>query len=70
MEEIKLKPCPFCGCEMTMLEVPEYDWEETLCYLVGRPEHANGCMFSKMYPPKAYDGDMLVECWNRRAEHE
>ena len=70
MPEIKLKPCPFCGCEMAIDAVPGYDMKSTMYFLTGKPEHAKDCMIGALATPRSYDKDMLVKFWNRRAGNE
>ena len=70
MGKIELKPCPFCGCEMAIEAVPEYNMKDTMYFLVGQPAHAKGCMIGAFTPLRSYDKAMIVEYWNRRAEHE
>ena len=57
----KLKPCPFCGCDMK-IETEAIDYIE----LVGHPRHRDGCMMGAMPSPRSKDVDKLVEFWNRR----
>lgn len=57
----KLKPCPFCGCDMK-IETVAIDYIE----LVGNPRHRDGCMMGAMPSPRSKDVDKLVEFWNRR----
>lgn len=42
MDEIKLKPCPFCGGEMAIDAVPEYNMRNTMYFLIGKLEYAYG----------------------------
>ena len=70
MKEIELKTCPFCGCEMAIDFVPQCNINDTIYFLIGKPKHAEGCMFGAMLAPRSHDKAMLVEYWNRRAEHE
>lgn len=67
MDETELKPCPFCGCEMEIDAVPNYNMKDTMYFLVGKPEHDKGCMIWATATPRSYDKAMLVEFWNRRA---
>ena len=70
MDEIKLKPCPFCGCPMVIDTVPGYNMKDKMYFLAGDPAHAKGCMIGAMVTPRFYDKDKIAEYWNRRAEHE
>lgn len=65
-----LKPCPFCGCEMAIDSVPVCNTKVTMYFLAGKQEHAMDCMIGAFATPRSYDKDMLVNLWNRRAEHE
>lgn len=67
MAEYKLKPCPFCGCDMK-IETVSIDFSET-SLLVGNPQHNAECMMGAMSSPRSKDVDNLVEFWNRRVEN-
>jgi len=65
----KLKPCPFCGCEIT---VERKGWfrSDTIIdqyKLVGK--HKDGCIFSELSWMGGYETqDEAIEAWNRRME--
>lgn len=77
MDEIKLKPCPFCGGTKILLGnvanielMDKYDENYDLCsnlfqvvcaYTVGGCGASSGVRESE---------DIAIEAWNRRAEHE
>lgn len=63
----ELKTCPFCGCNMK-IEAVTIGYIETV-FLVGNPQHKDGCMMGAMSPPRSKDVDNLVEFWNRRADN-
>ena len=67
--KIKLKPCPFCGCEMAIDFIPQCNINDTIYFLVGKPKHAEGCMIGAMVLPRSHDKAMMVEYWNRRADN-
>lgn len=66
--ERNLKPCPFCGCDMK-IEAVTIDYIET-AFLVGNPQHKDGCMMGAMATPRSKDAGKLVEFWNRRCSNE
>ena len=66
--ERKLKPCPFCGCNMK-IEAVTINYIET-SLLVGDPQHKDGCMMGAMATPRSKDAGKLVEFWNRRCSNE
>jgi len=61
---MKLKPCPFCGGEVTLEEMethPEYKYYEIYCYKCRLVIKHN---FDPEFKTK------LVKLWNRRAKCE
>lgn len=69
MDEIKLKPCPFCGCEMAIDAVPNYDMKSKMYFIVGKPEHAKDCMIGALATPRYTNLKILAAFWNRRADN-
>lgn len=66
MNEIKLKPCPVCGCEMVVEAVPKNNMEDVTSFRIKKQEHAKDCILGAM----SNGTTMLVEFGIRRAEHE
>ena len=71
MDEIKLKPCPFCGGE-AMLTTNLYAgivYIQCKCCtaMVGRKRKIVSSMIGKEY---FVNKEEAIEAWNRRAEHE
>ena len=67
MDEIKLKPCPFCGCEMEFDTVIS-QYCGPIHYLVGKPDHAKDCMMSAISAPRHGSKELIAAFWNKRAE--
>lgn len=70
MGKIKLKPCPFCGCEMKIAEVcinKGLAREHSRFYLVAATLHEAGCMMGAMVTPVSGSKEELAGAWNRRA---
>lgn len=68
MEEIKLKPCPFCGNKV-MLHAVEYErslWIVT-CNGCQMEMTVKRCMKGRDYMS---NHNAVVDVWNRRADHE
>jgi len=65
-EEIKLSPCPFCGCESEFITRPSIDDEDDVFYFDVRCKN-KGCYL--------YDGaefhfdtkEKAAELWNKRS---
>jgi hypothetical protein len=57
-ENSKLKPCPFCGCEMSVLNIGSgyrwYGYHKFLCPLEGNPSGSYGKLLD------------MAAAWNRR----
>lgn len=64
MEDLKLKPCPFCGGEAKLIKRSR----KTGFYTVGGTYyiHCKECLISTHPRKNAYN---VVESWNRRAEN-
>lgn len=62
MNNIELKPCPFCGEEAVMFDTGDY-WDKPLYRVITK---CSCCMQAKFYetPQKA------AEHWNNRKIHE
>ena len=61
MNEIKLKPCPFCGNKkIKKVTSPLQGTQMFVCLRCG----ADVCFYGAEYEPKA------TQAWNRRAENE
>ena len=63
--QIKLKPCPFCGCDMSL---------RRYTYLSGEQEwqlsgwHSDNCLLNvSFHIPEASNKQKLIRAWNRRA---
>lgn len=62
MSEIKLKPCPFCGCNAHLVKGIGYS--DTLCWVVCR-----GCgAESTAVSDDDYGKEKAAELWNRRVQ--
>ena len=64
IEDIKLLPCPFCGCEMKVVVTPYTE------YLLTGP-HTLECLFDEGSEALTVQGfqehlDWLVDSWNTR----
>ena len=57
MSDVKLKPCPFCGCTDIMV------WRISH---IG--PYAARCPNCITYGPQRYDEEEAVALWNRRVE--
>jgi len=77
MPEIKLKPCPFCGCELS--EFPEVmivhrdytddyiDWKHSKGDFVGSNDYRVHCENCGARGRSATTKEKAVEAWNRRS---
>lgn len=64
MEE--LKPCPFCGGEATLLEIPPHKH-----IIVDLPDYSGGAFVECTKCTAAISGETVeeaIEIWNRRAK--
>jgi len=60
----ELKPCPFCGCEMSVA-VRNYKLIKSHHYLLIHPD--NGCILEGYESCESSARGELVDMWNRRA---
>lgn len=71
MQEVELKPCPFCGHKIDLgkdMYEPSRDWHPTVC------DHDSGgdpinihCKCGLEFSTGTYDYKEFVDAWNRRA---
>ena len=59
----ELKPCPFCGCKMSMA-IRKYVCLKTQCYSIVHPD--NGCILEDYESYETSARGELVDKWNRR----
>lgn len=64
-EGIELKPCPFCGCEMS-IAIIDYSLVGRWYYSIVHPD--NGCILEDFKSPEISARGELVDMWNRRVE--
>lgn len=60
---IKLKPCPFCGKQPTLIH-PEYPGED---YVIGCYECCCGFSYERARDP---DKQKVIAAWNRRTNDD
>ena len=60
MDEIKLKPCPFCGGPARLCGECNYYWVEC--------EFQNGCLVGPITDSFCTECE-AIEAWNRRADN-
>lgn len=60
-----LKPCPFCGCKMSMA-IRKYVCLKTQCYSIVHPD--NGCILEDFESYETSARGELVDKWNRRVK--
>ena len=70
MQEVELKPCPFCGHEIDTekdMYIPERDWKPTFYDpdSGGEPISIH-CKCGLDFATGTYDWKECVESWNRR----
>lgn len=59
----KLKPCPFCGCNLTLSKTgTEYEHPDNNCFL-SFADSEYGCVW---FPVRDMES---IEAWNRRADN-
>lgn len=68
MSEIKLKPCPFCGCQVEMRQEVYSGGEKEWC-IYGW--HSSKCLFetTSTLSLALTNKRKLAEAWNRRADN-
>lgn len=59
----ELKPCPFCGCEMS-IEIINYNIVKIKHYSIVHPD--NGCILEDYESRETSARQELVDMWNRR----
>lgn len=59
----ELKPCPICGCEMS-IAIKEYTYGKIRCYSIVHPD--NGCILQDFESRETSARGILVDEWNRR----
>lgn len=60
-----LNPCPFCGCEMSMV-IRDYKLVKTQLYSIVHPD--NGCILDGYESRETSARGELVDKWNRRVK--
>lgn len=66
MDEIKLKPCPFCGWKVSIIKIRCQD-SKTVYYHIYH--HWAGCPIGGITTRNALTEQEAVEDWNRRADN-
>ena len=62
-----LKPCPFCGCEMS-IAIMDYNLVKIKHYSIVHPN--NGCILENYESCETSARGELVDKWNRRADDD
>lgn len=68
-KDIKLAPCPFCGCDAVIKQYTQYTGTE-LWMIEG--EHESKCLYygRECFAPQSYNKQELIDKWNKRATDE
>jgi hypothetical protein len=66
MNEIELKPCPFCGCEAVIDEISSYDELRDIDYTVECSDPV--CVARECGNARFGAKEFAIEAWNRRAK--
>ena len=66
MQNIELKPCPFCGANVELIDT---GLGSSYQYLIRHPRFQNnGCIFDDGKTVYATTPDVAAETWNRRSD--
>lgn len=64
---IELKPCPFCGSEVELIDTGLH---KNYKYLIRHPAYKNDCIFNDGKTIYANKPETAAEIWNRRVNDD
>lgn len=71
MDDVKLKPCPFCGGKASLkFEDGKFGWPPDLNYVKCVECGARGSVYYSDLRDELYKAKLAIAAWNRRSTDE